>query len=198
MITMEKMVDARGLACPQPVICTKKALEEEDVNQLVTIVDNEVARDNVLRFVQSQNLIAEVEEKANDYYIRIHKPEYAGLETQLTGERDYIIFMGNQYLGQGSEELGQVLTRSFFYTLAETDVLPAQIIFINSGVKLACESSPVLQQLMDLEKKGVQILACGTCLDYYGVKEKLCVGTVSNMYTILEQITLYPRVVTLP
>lgn len=192
------MVDARGLACPQPVICTKKALEENEGGELVTIVDNEVARDNVLRYVKSQNLIAEVEEKASDYYIRIHKPEYTGLDPQLTREKDYIIFMGNQYLGQGNDELGRVLTKSFFYTLTESASLPAQIIFINSAVKLACEDSHVLQHLMELDKKGVQILACGTCLDYYGLKEKLCVGSVSNMYTILEQVTLYPRVVTLP
>lgn len=195
---MEKTVDARGLSCPQPVICTKKALEEFEGEELVTIVDNEVARDNVLRYVKSQNLIAEVEEKANDYYIRIHRPEYAGLEPQLTKEKDFIIFMGNQFLGHGNDELGKVLTKSFFYTLTESDVLPTQIIFVNSAVKLACENSPVLEQLMDLEKRGVQILACGTCLDYYGIKEKLCVGSISNMYTILEQITLYPRVVTLP
>jgi selenium metabolism protein YedF len=195
---VEKTVDARGLACPQPVICTKKALEEFEGEELVTIVDNEVARDNVLRYVKSQNLSAEVEEKADEYYIRIHKPEYAGLEPQLTREKDYIIFMGNQYLGHGDDELGQVLTKSFFYTLTESDSLPAQIILINSAVKLACENSQVLQHLMDLDKRGVQILACGTCLDYYGIKEKLCVGSVSNMYTILEQVTLYPRVVTLP
>lgn len=195
---MERTIDARGLSCPQPVICTKKALEEFKGEELITIVDNEEAKDNVLRFIRSQNLEAEVEQRASDYYIRIHKPEFTGLEPQVTRERDFIIFVGSQYLGRGSEELGEVLTRSFFYTLTEADKLPAQIIFVNSGVKLACENSNVLQYLIELEKKGVQILACGTCLDYYNLKDKLCVGTVSNMYTILEQITLYPRVVTLP
>lgn len=195
---MEKIVDARGLACPQPLIHTKKALEEFDGEELVTIVDNETARDNILRFVKSQNLEAEVEQRASDYYIRIHKPQFTGLEPQVTVERDYIIFVGSEFLGRGSDELGGILTRSFFYTLAEADKLPAQVILVNSGVKLACENSPVLQHLIDLEKKGVQILACGTCLDYYGLREKLCAGSVSNMYTILEQLTLYPRVVTLP
>lgn len=195
---MEKIVDARGMACPQPLMHTKKALEEFDEGDLVTIVDDETAKENILRFVKSQNLEAEVEQRANEYYIRIHKPEFTGLQPQVTVERDYIIFCGSETIGRGSEELGAILARSFFYTLSEADKLPAQVIFVNSGVKLACENSPVLQYLIDLEKKGVQVLACGTCLDYYGLKDKLCVGTVSNMYTILEQLTLYPRVVTLP
>lgn len=195
---MERIVDARGLACPEPVICTKKALEEFTGEDLVTVVDNEVARDNVVRFAQSQALETEVEEKARDYYIRIHRPEYSGLEPQLSQERDFIYFLGSEYLGRGNDELGEVLTRSFFYTLTQGDHLPAQIILVNSGVKLACENSPVLQYLMTLDKQGVHILVCGTCLDYYGIKEKLCVGAISNMYTIAEQLALYPRVVTLP
>jgi len=195
---MEKIVDARGLACPQPLIHTKKALEEFDGGDIVTIVDNETAKENILRFVNSQNLEAEVEQRANEYYIRIHKPQFTGLGPQVTVEKDYILLCGSEFVGRGSDELGGILVKSFFYTLSESDRPPAQVVFVNSGVKLACENSPVLQHLMDLEKKGVQILACGTCLDYYGLKNKLCVGTVTNMYTILEQLTLYPRVVTLP
>lgn len=195
---MERMIDARGLSCPEPVICIKKALEKYEGGELVTVVDNEVARDNVLRYIKSQELEAEVEEKASEYYIRIQQSEFVGLEPQLTRERDLVFLMGNQFLGQGNDELGEVLTRSFFYSLTETDNLPAQIILINSAVKLACEGSAALQSLMILDKREVQILVCGTCLDYYGLKEKICVGTISNMYSILEQLTLYPRVVTLP
>lgn len=200
MIQLERLVDARGLACPEPVICTKKALDQwqESGGELITVVDNEIARDNVLRFVQSQELETEVEEKASDYYIRIRKPEYTGLQPQLAHERDLVLLVGSEFLGRGSDELGQVLSRSFFYTLAQSDTLPAALIFINSGVKLACEDSPVLSNLLELDRQGVHILACGTCLDYFGLKGKLCVGTVSNMYAIVEQLTQYPRVLTLP
>jgi selenium metabolism protein YedF len=200
VIRLERLVDARGLACPGPVISTKKALDQwqEREGELITIVDNEIARDNVLRFVQSRNLEAEVEEKASDYYIRIRKPEYSGPEPQLAREKDLVFLIGSELLGRGSDELGQTLSRSFFHTLAQSEILPAALIFINSGVKLACEDSPVLSNLLELDRQGVHILACGTCLDYFGLKNKLCVGTVSNMYTIVEQLTQYPRVVALP
>ncbi|MBC7343131.1 MAG: sulfurtransferase-like selenium metabolism protein YedF, partial [Clostridia bacterium] len=93
--------------------------------------------------------------------------------------------------------LGQVLMRSFFYTLREAEVVPGSIIFINSGVKLACEGSPVLSDLMALEKRGVRILSCGTCLDYFQLKEKLCVGSISNMYSIVEAMMTSDRLITL-
>lgn len=198
MKDLERFVDARKMPCPEPVVFTKRALENYAGEGLLTIVDNETAKDNVVRYLEHQGLDAKVEEVGGDYYIRVGKMEYVDLEPQLTGERDYLLFMGNQFLGQGSEELGAILTRSFFYTLAETESLPAQIILINSAVKLACENSPVLQNLIDLNRKGVNILACGTCLDYYGIKNKLCVGSISNMYSIVEQLSFFSRVVTLP
>ena len=149
----------------------------------------------ILRFVQSRNL-AEVEEKASDYYIRIRNRNIRGLAPVGPGKTWFLI--GSELLGRGSDELGQILSRSFFHTLAQSEILPAALIFINSGVKLACEDSPVLSNLLELDRQGVHILACGTCLDYFGLKNKLCVGTVSNMYTIVEQLTQYPRVVALP
>ncbi|MBE3572442.1 MAG: sulfurtransferase-like selenium metabolism protein YedF [Moorella humiferrea] len=193
---MEKVVDARGLACPQPVIQTKKALETLSPDgELVTIVDNEVARDNVLKLVRSMECVASVREQGNEYYIHIRKESLPS--TQLSVHPGQVLLVTSATLGRGSEELGGVLMRSFFYSLSETEVLPRRIIFINSGVHLCCQGSPVLDSLLALEQKGVEVLACGTCLDYYHLKEKLCIGSVTNMYTIIEHLTAAEKVITL-
>lgn len=191
-------MDARKMASPDPVISTKRALESNMGDGLLTIVDNERAKDDVVRYLEHQGLETKVEEIAGDFYIRVGKREFTDLEPQLTEEKDYILVIGNEFLGRGSKELGAILMRNFFYTLAEADSLPAQVILINSAVKLAAENSPVLQNLMDLNRRGVNILASSASLDYYGIKEKLCVGSISNMYSIVELMSLYPRVITLP
>ncbi|GAW93704.1 sulfurtransferase-like selenium metabolism protein YedF [Calderihabitans maritimus] len=185
---METFVDARGLSCPQPVIRTKKALEQMKDGCLVTVVDNEVARDNVIKLARSLNCAVEVEQKQNEYYIRIKKGELTGMKTGLAVESDTVMLITSDALGRGEEELGKILMESFFYTLTESEVLPRSILFVNRGVYLTCEGSPVISHLLELEKKGVEILSCGTCLDYYRLKAKLCVGNVTNMYNILENM----------
>jgi len=100
-------------------------------------------------------------------------------------------------MGRGSSELGESLIKSFFYALVESENIPQTLIFINSGVMLTCENSPVLEHLMTVEKRGVEILSCGTCLDYYKVKEKLCVGRITNMYTILDKMNQADKVISL-
>lgn len=194
---MERIVDARGLACPQPVVNTKKALEEIKEGTLVTIVDNEVARDNVMKFAQSQGLRAEVEERGTDYYIRISRGEIADLPKQVSPVLDQVLLISSATLGRGDDELGRLLMQSFLATLAQADSLPKKILLINGGVKLACEGSPVLASLLALEQKGVEIASCGTCLDFYRLKEKLCVGSVTNMYSIVEALAGAQKVINL-
>ncbi|MGI9861039.1 sulfurtransferase-like selenium metabolism protein YedF [Moorella naiadis] len=193
---MEKIVDARGQACPQPVILTKKAMEAlEPEAEVVTIVDNEVARDNVLKLARSLECETEVREQGSDYYIHIRKE--AMPTTRLTVGTGQVLLVSAATLGRGSEELGSILMRSFFYSLGETEVLPRRALFINSGVQLCCQSSPVLDSLLALEQKGMEILACGTCLDYFHLKDKLCVGSITNMYSIIEHLMAAEKVITL-
>lgn len=182
---MENRVDARGKACPQPVICTKKALEKlESNNFLITIVDNEVAKDNVIKYAKSLECAVEVQQKKRDYYIKITKQDE--VESQLDTRTNHVVLLASARLGEGDDKLGDLLMKTFLYTLAQFNDLPAAVVMINSGVKLAVEGSPMLEHLMELKQKGVEILACGTCLDYFNLKDKLCVGDISNMYTILE------------
>lgn len=194
---MERIVDARGLACPQPVVRTKQALEEAEGSTLVTIVDNEVARDNVVKFARSRGLRAEVEERGTEYYIRIGPGEIPDLPKEVSPVLDQVLLIGSATLGRGDEELGRLLMQSFLATLAQADALPRKILLINSGVRLACEGSPVLASLLALEQKGVEIASCGTCLDFYRMKEKLCVGGVTNMYSIVEALAGAQKVISL-
>ncbi|MEW6661370.1 MAG: sulfurtransferase-like selenium metabolism protein YedF [Bacillota bacterium] len=182
---MERIVDARGLSCPFPVVNTKKAIAEIDSGLLIVIVDNGDARDNVVRLAKSLGYPAEVDQKEDGFYVKIIKD--INCANQPEG-RDLVILITGSTLGRGSEELGAILMKSFIFTLSETEPLPKSIIFINSGVFLTCEGSPVLEQLVELEKKGTEILSCGTCLDYFHLKDKLIRGSISNMYTIVEKL----------
>ena len=180
---MSTTIDARGLACPQPVVLTKKALEEAD--EVTTIVDNETAKENVSRLAVSQRCQLSIEEKEEGIYLHLTKTA-TGLEespfTPVSGST--LLLIASDTLGRGEEELGDILMRSFIHTLGEVTPKPSRIIFINSGVKLVAKGSEVIDDLHALEDQGIEILACGTYLGYYNLKEAVEVGQISNMYDI--------------
>lgn len=189
---MKKEVDARGQACPKPVIMTKKELDNIDKGIVVTIVDNEVAVGNISKLANSLGYEFQVEKKKEDeYYITITKGEVKESDFSQIKEDssdNFVIAFSSNTMGKGSEELGKILMKSFIYTLTEYEPYPKTMLFYNSGVNLTCEGSEVIDDLKKLESKGVEIISCGTCLDYYGLKEKLQVGEISNMYTIYEKL----------
>ena len=184
---MTKIVDARGLNCPQPVILTKKAMESDGAN-LTTIVNNKTALENVSKLAQSQGYNFEVEEKASDFHIHMNK-DLVNAEEDIKDDRDIAILVKSQYFGEGDKELGEILMKSFLYSLNEIEGQLKHLIFMNSAVFLGIEGSPVIDHLKALEEKGVEILSCGTCLDFYKVKDKLVVGKVTNMYTAMDILT---------
>ncbi len=181
-------IDCRGLACPQPVVITKKALEEMGYGELLVIVDNPSAKDNVTRFAQSQGATVKVEEKGNEFYLYIEKKEEAKSGEMLHKEEKVVVYINSNLMGVGEEALGATLMRSFLHVLSDMERKPSTLIFINSGVWLTTEGSPVLEDLQNLSKNGVAILSCGTCLDFYKLKEKLKVGVISNMYDIAKTL----------
>lgn len=191
---MYKEVDARGLNCPLPVIQTKKALETIDKGKVTTIVDNEVAKENVSKFAKSLDLKVNIQENQGTYYIDIFKGEEIkeaktiDIQCDMTPKKDLVILISKDRLGEGSEELGKILMKGYIYTLTEVTPFPKSILFLNSGVNLVVEGSEVIQHLRTLEANGVEILSCGTCLDYFKIKNKLAVGGIGNMYTIVEKL----------
>lgn len=189
---MAKEVDARGQACPRPVIMTKKALEEMDEGIVITIVDNEVAKENVSKLAKSLGYEYEVDKKGDsEFYIAITKGEGTEESCDVCKSdkfKDLTIAFSNDKMGGGSDELGRILIKSFIYTVTESTPYPSTLLFYNGGVHLTVEGSPILDDLKKLEEEGVEILSCGTCLDFYDLKDRLKVGQVTNMYSIYEKL----------
>ncbi len=187
---MEVKIDARGLVCPKPVIETKKALDGLNEGNIITLVDNQVAKDNVSKLAKSLNLHFSVTEANGDYEISIFKGAYAQSTEDMVQKRpdlsNLVIIVGKDTMGEGERELGEILMKSYFYALSEAEPYPKAIIFINSGVKLTTMNLQVIEYLKKLHEMGTEILSCGTCLDYYGLKDMLQIGEISNMYTIVE------------
>jgi len=181
-------IDARGLACPKPVILTKKEIDKGS-NDIVTIVDNEIAKENVTKLISKMQFEYDIETSEGDFFIHFTTDNEVALEEQgqLKAEiEDLVIFVASDKMGLGNDELGEVLMKGYFYTLTERTPLPKAVLFVNSGITLTVEDSPVLEHIRRLEELGVEILSCGTCLDYYMLKDKLAVGGVTNMYTIVD------------
>ncbi len=197
---MTRTVDARGLPCPQPVIQTRNALQESAA--VTTIVDNVTAQQNVTRMAEKSGCTVQAEEREDGIYLHISKggsPQGEAVTqppSPLAGG-PLVLVIPDDSMGRGDHELGQILIRGFFHTLGEVEPLPDTIIFFNSGVKLVVDGSPVLEDLQDLRGRGVEILACGTCLGHYDLKDKVAVGEVSNMYTIAETMLGAGKVISL-
>lgn len=187
---MEVKIDARGLACPKPVIETKKALEGLKEGNIITVVDNAIARDNVSKLAKSLMLDYTITEVDGNYQISIFKGEYSNQAEDMVQKRpdlaNTVILVGSDVMGTGDDVLGAVLIKGYFYTLTEYEPFPKAILFVNSGVRLTVEGSPVIEYLKKLMEMGTEILSCGTCLDYYHMKDQLAVGGITNMYTIVE------------
>jgi len=191
---MKEEVDARGLACPQPVIMAKRTIEER--GNCVVIVDDEAARENVCRMAESLGCDVRVEEKNGAAYIHISRDNVDKVweEKEPSAGPTVVVFPYDK-MGRGDDELGMLLMRAFLHTLGEVSPRSDVMIFFNAGVKLVTEESEVLDDLHSLEKQGMGILVCGTCLDYFGLKDNLKVGVVSNMYDIAETMLSAGRVI---
>jgi selenium metabolism protein YedF len=195
-----KTIDCRGLACPQPVMVTKKALDGPEGQEILVLVDNPAARENVSRFAGSQGYQVNVTDEKGHFAINIRKGENAGKRDEPSVPKaaiqgELVFFIDSDSMGKGSEELGSILMRAFLHTLGEAEVKPQKLILVNSGVKLACEGSPALEDLRLINSQGVEILACGTCLNYFELKDKLKAGRISNMYEILSTLSQAGRTV---
>lgn len=188
--TKKLTVDVRGSLCPKPVIETKKVSDANPSAIITTIVDNEVSRDNVAKFGKSRGYGVEVRQDGKDFYLTLtpdaNPVTEARYEPMNYGNR--VILMTKDYLGEGSEELGRNLMKTFWVCMLEADVKPSKIYFINSSVKMVVNDSVHLENIKKLAELDVEIAACGICLDFFGVKDELGVGSITNMYAITDSI----------
>lgn len=199
----KKIVDARGLACPLPVVNAKKAAEELHTGDVLTVlVDNEIAVQNLQKFAKQKGYTAAGEKKAEkEYEVTIQVVSADAAQTAVVEEQDeevacavdvrkngMVIVLSANVMGTGDEKLGTSLMKAFVFAVTKQDVLPETILCYNTGAYLTCEGADTLEDLKILEAEGVNILTCGTCLDFYGIKDKLAVGSVTNMYEIVEKM----------
>jgi selenium metabolism protein YedF len=193
MENIRNEIDCRGLNCPIPVVNTKKYFDGVESGIGVTVVDNEVAKNNVVKFAQGNGFSYEIEEKEeNLYYITITKGKVTAEELNLKRSKEkeetFTIVIGSDKLGNGDDELGIALIKSYLFALSEAEVIPTNLVFLNAGVKLVVEGALTLDSVKRLVERGVNVQSCGLCLDFYGLKENLAVGEISNMYAIIEMM----------
>jgi selenium metabolism protein YedF len=186
-------VDAIGQVCPVPIIMTKNALKDIEEGQVEVSVDNRISLENLQKMSKEMGYDYTVEESGDIFKIVINKMRES-VELRES-EENTVVVIDSLHMGKGDVELGRILMKGFIYTLSEMEELPKTILFYNEGVKLAIEGAESLQDLKSLEERGVEILSCGTCLNFYGITEKLRVGSITNMYTILERQMKATRVI---
>ena len=198
---MSKLVDALGQACPIPVIMTKKEIDNGE-DQIITKVDNKIAVENLKKLAATTGFEVEVREEGGLYTVALSKEckECKAMLEELEQQKpvpksDYVVFIGKEYIGDGDQELGKNLMRMFLYTLTESADLPTHILLMNGGVKLAALDEQAIDHLKTLIKKGVEIIVCGTCLNFYKIAEELKVGQISNMYEILDKMQKAGKVI---
>jgi len=192
---MKHFVDARGLACPLPVVNTKNEIKTMVEGESVEVlVDNEIAVQNLTKFANVRGHSVAAEKIADNHFrvvITLGEPkqEEAVEEVcQPSAKTNTLVVLSANQMGGGEEALGKALMKAFVFALTKQDTYPAAIMLYNSGAYLSCEGSDCLEDLKLLEAEGVKIVTCGTCLNFYGLTEKLAVGSVTNMYDIVEMM----------
>ena len=202
---MEKIIDCKGMACPLPVVNAKKASEELRSGDVLTVlVDNEIAVQNLSRFAEHKGFGVCAEKKGDKEYAVIMTISGAAAEEPREEEiacavdsrrKGMLVVLSANTMGSGDPKLGTSLMKAFVFALTKQDQLPDTILCYNTGASLTCEGADTLEDLKLLESEGVNILTCGTCLDIYGLKEKLAVGGVTNMYDIVERMENAARII---
>jgi selenium metabolism protein YedF len=186
-------IDCRNMTCPAPVISVKKALE--NVGEIRVLLDDGAPRENVTRFAVNRGFIVQEEREDNGWVLTITAGTLANI---TTSKSDAVVFLiTSDRLGDGPDELGRLLMKNLIHSLLEAGDLPSRMLFLNSGVRLTTEGSDVLEALDKLSGMGVEILSCGLCLDFFGIKDKLLSGGTTNMLTTVETILGNERVIRL-
>ncbi len=203
---MSELINAKGLSCPEPVVLTKKALDSHD--EVTVIVDNEAARENIKRLGASSGCMVDVTEEADGIF-RMHlmkqQDKHAGKDTAsaclcpedmpVSAHGPTVFVFASNIMGYGNDELGAVLMKAFIHTAIDLDHRPDVMIFYNTGVKLAASDSDVIDDLKTLHEKGVKMLICGTCVNFFNLTGKIGTGIVSNMYDIAGTLTTAGRII---
>ena len=195
-----KEIDARGLACPAPVLQTKAALQEDKPANVKVVIDNAASQQNVQRFLESENYTTSLEQDGDEYLVfgrwdtlRAEEPQLS--EAKASDGKKIMVMCATDRIGFGDDDLGLKLMTNFLRTLGELGGELWQLVFVNNGVKLTIDGSQVLEDLKVYENEGIKILVCGTCLDHFSILEKKKVGETTNMLDIVTAMQLADKVI---
>ena len=198
---MKKVIDAKGKACPMPVIMAKKEIDT-GVKFFDIEVDNKIAVENLKKLANSQGFTTTIEENDGNFKVNFSNgcEECEEVLAKVEGKKplgNWSIFINKEIIGAGNEELGQSIMKMFIYTISEGEDLPKSILFMNGGVKVPSLNEQGIEHLKVLQDKGVELLVCGACLNFYGLEDKLEVGKISNMYEITNAMKEASKVITI-
>jgi len=197
---MKREIDCRGLACPAPVLQTKDTIETDHPDIIKVTVDNEASKQNVIRFLKSQNFEVTVQEEGHDLHVIGRReggavPEVSVTEKPEIGQKKIMVMVANDSMGHGDDELGSKLMLSFLTTLKEMGDELWRLVFVNNGVKLTIGDAEVLPVLKEYEEQGLHIMVCGTCLTHFNLLDEKQVGETTNMLDIVTAMQLADKVI---
>jgi selenium metabolism protein YedF len=192
-----KIVDTKGQLCPAPLIAAKKVLKETvEGESFIVLTDNQTSFDNLNRFLKDNKADFQVSESGGVWTLTITKTTRDVVQTKVEDyctssishfeKGDFLVVFSSDKMGEGDDKLGHLLMTNFIIALKDLDKLPQKMVFYNNGVKLAANSSSVIEHLRDLEKMGVELMICATCVDHYALESVVGAGTISNMFSIVE------------
>lgn len=201
-----KILDTKGQICPKPIIETKKVLKETPIGDTFTVItDSETSFNNLKKFLSDNSSKFTVSKEGGVWSLEVTKlsgevkansvEEYCSPAINNLTKGDYVIAITSECMGQGDEELGRKLMKSFISIILYLDELPSALIFYNSGVKFTVKDSPVEEFLLELEKNNVEIIVCGTCADFYGLTDNIGIGTINDMLTITNRLIKAEKVI---
>ena len=197
----KKIINAVGLPCPKPLILTKKQLDSSNAEPFIVIVDNLTAKNNIERFLTDKKIIFTTSHKPNTFNIFIHRMKIStDIDIRdnalINNKPNTIICIKSLSMGGvGDNELGEILLKAFISTIKETSPLPSAIIFYNSAVKLTEKKSSVASELETLAGRGIKLIICGTCTEYYKISETIDIAIISNMYEIMTILNLSDKII---
>ena len=203
------VIDCTGMLCPRPLIEAKKAYNQASLGEIIQlVVDNETAATNITTYFSGNGVASSTTAEENGFKITVNKvetsqntiatsnpAEYCTPVTNWDNKNKTVVAVSSNKMGEGDADLGTILIKGFFTALSESESLPSEVIFYNSGVLLLPQEAGIMTSLEKLQSNGVKITACGTCVDFYGIKEKLTIGTISNMFSILAALSAASKVI---
>ncbi len=197
-------LDLRNLACPEPVIRAKQAIEKHPNSVIELLINSSATLSNVTRMARTLGaLVASRELPGGEFAVTVTTGEPPTPETKVSPDElegpssagRATILLRNSVVGQGDDRLGRVLMKAFLKTLKSSDPLPAEIICVNAGVHLTTEGSEEIPTLLELAELGVDVMSCGTCLDFFGKLDKVRVGIVGNMLDIVTHLNRASKII---